>query len=180
MNLTPDEEGVVRILENGGVIVSPVDFNIQKKFYLKSTYQYKELVPLRTINKLVELNIIKVTRKPGKSCEWDIYELVTLTPNIKIYGGTMNKNDLELIRRLYFIIDSVPRAASGAHSTTSAGLVAYSEDMRKFMPMVKSLLLSILEESNGFRGDELTWGASINLMDELESWVDQRKSEYWK
>ncbi len=74
--LTDEQRGVLRLMKDGAVIVSPVDGTDRRALYtLKhDVVQYKERVPERVVQALLDDDYITVRMSPGRMCNWNVYE----------------------------------------------------------------------------------------------------------
>lgn len=94
----------------------------------------------------------------------------------------MNKKERSHIVRLYDLIDKVPFAAGGAATSTIVGYVAYSEDMKQFIPALKTTFLGILALDN--KDDELIEGEDYHhpdkMLNAIEKWIKERESRGWE
>ncbi|KKK56993.1 hypothetical protein LCGC14_3058970 [marine sediment metagenome] len=84
----------------------------------------------------------------------------------------MNQQDRDRMARLYALIDRVPfpHAGSGGPTASLRGMVTYQEDMRVFMPMLKTVVLAIARPDMEAPDQELA---------EIEHLIRRREVSGW-
>lgn len=92
----------------------------------------------------------------------------------------MNQKDRNRMAELYSIHNAVPFPASGASTTSIAGLSGYTEDMREIHPWITRLITGISLDGNRHLTKHVDYYDPDIVIAAIKEWIEERKADRWQ